>query len=118
MSADAVRACVCLYHHCHGVPADDAFDPPLEFAITGKLGLLVDVDRVDVGRARGDRQLHAMFLGIDLERMQQAAHAFGATVAKHVVERLHPVLGFQPVFGFGRIRARARVRPSVIDTHQ
>ena len=48
--ADARALLVRPHDHRHRVPADDALDAPLDLAIAGIGRLLVDGDRVDVGR--------------------------------------------------------------------
>ena len=52
VASDAVFFAVGADDHCHGVPADDAFDAAFEFAAAGVGGLGFDGDGVDVGRIR------------------------------------------------------------------
>ena len=53
------------------------------------------VKRVDVRRVRGERQLDAVLLRVNAELAQQPAHARGAAVLQHVVERLEPLAGLE-----------------------
>ena len=56
---------------------------------------LAGVDRVDVGRIRGERQLDAVLLRVDAQLAKQPTHARRATVLQHVVERLEPFAGLE-----------------------
>ena len=63
--------------------------------------LLLDGDRVDVGRLRGDGQADAGTLGLDLQRLQQAGDALRTTSPGDIAERVDPVVGLQPVVRSG-----------------
>src|SRR6266436_6340515 len=70
MSPDIAIFTVGTYYHRHGVPAHDAFNAPLDFATPRKEGLLVSGDGIDIRRVRGERQLHAGLLGVQLQALE------------------------------------------------
>ena len=49
-----------LDHHCHGVPAHVGAQAAFELEVAGALGLVGRLDRVDVGRVRGEGAVHAV----------------------------------------------------------
>jgi hypothetical protein len=59
--------------HRHRVPADDTFEPAFRFAVARKAGLLIGVDRVHIGRVRGERQRYAPQIGTLLQNGQEPA---------------------------------------------
>ena len=58
MPADAVLFAVGAHHHGQRVPADQAFDPPLDLLVARQRHLLAHVNGVHVRRIRGERDLH------------------------------------------------------------
>ena len=73
MAADAWRVLVGADHHGHGVPADQAFDAPFDFAAAGEGSLPRLSDGVDVGCVGGEGDLDAAAKGFVLELGQQVA---------------------------------------------
>ena len=69
--ADAVRLAVGAHHHRQRVPADEALQPLLEVAVAGIGGVLLGRDGVDVGRVRGERELHPRVLRPAGQLLQQ-----------------------------------------------
>ena len=59
------------HDHRHGVPADDALDPPFHLAIAGVTGLLGIGNAVDVGSVGRERQLDAVAVGRFTQLLQQ-----------------------------------------------
>ena len=95
--ADPVAPHVGFDDHRHRVPTDDALDPPLQLDIARVGRLLLDRDRVDVGRLRGDRQPNPRSLRLNLQRLQQAADSLGPAAPRDIAQRVDPVVRFQPV---------------------
>ena len=91
--ANAGRMLVGAHDHGHGVPANQALDPPLDLAAAGIRGLLIGRDGVDVGRVGRERDGHALAIGVELELGKQVAGALRPTVDQHAVQGVQPLLG-------------------------
>ena len=72
--ADARALPVRPHDHRHRIPADDALDAPLDLAVAGVLGLLIDGNRVDVGRGGHAGVAHAPSERPVLQPRQQIGH--------------------------------------------
>ena len=95
--ADAVRLAVGAHHHRQRVPADEALQPLLEVAVAGIGGVLLGRDGVDVGRVRGERELHPRVLRPAGQLLQQPPGRGQAVVVDDRVERVEPVAYLLPV---------------------
>ena len=78
VAADARAFLVRPHHHRHRVPADDALDLPLQFAVAGVRGLLIGRDGVDVGRGGAGDEGHAAAKGLLLEPFQEELRPLAA----------------------------------------
>src|SRR5262245_4558621 len=105
MAANAVVVAIGANDHRHRVPADDAFDAPLDFAIARIGRLFVGGNCVDVGSRRDERQVDASLISGFIELREQIADALGAFAFENVAKRFEPLLGFSRV-GVDHTRAR------------
>ena len=80
-----------LQHRRHRVPADQRADAPLDRLVARVLRLLVDGDRVDVGRRAAEWRRRADAAGLRDQPLEQEARAVGPVVAQDRVQRLQPV---------------------------
>ena len=92
--ADAVALLVRPHDHRHRVPADDALDAALDLAVAGIVGLLVDGNRVDVGRGGRAGVTHAALEGSLLEPIEQKLRPPRPAAGDHVIQRVEPFGGF------------------------
>ncbi len=91
VTAEIAVVFVGAHHHRQRVPADVVAQPLLDLRIAGKVRLLVDRDRVDVGgRLRGGRPHAARRRALD-DRAHQLAGAAGAFGVDDAVERVEPL---------------------------
>ena len=91
VAADALVFAISPHHHRHRIPADDALDPPLEFAVARERRLLVGRNRVDVGRGRGERDRHTQPVGLLLDGMQQIGGPIGAAAVDDIPQGVEPL---------------------------
>ena len=91
VAANPVRRPVAAHDHRHGVPADQALDPALDFLAAGERDLLFGTNRVDVRGDSRERQADALHAGVVAERGQQPLHAAAISLLDDVVERLAPL---------------------------
>ena len=97
MSAQPVVLLVGPVHHRHRVPADDALDPPLDFAVAGVARLGAMGNRVDVRRVERVRQLHPLFGGLAFQHGEQILGPLGPLSFQDIFERLQPFLRLRGV---------------------
>ena len=90
--AQAVEVLVGPVDHRHRVPANDALDPPLQLAVARISRLLAAVDRVDVGRVEGVRQLDARLPGLAVEHGQELLDPLRPLGVQHILQRIEPLL--------------------------
>ena len=94
--ADAVTELVGADDHRERVPADEALDAAFDGLVAGKRRLLRGRDRVDVGRARGERQAEAGLASMKFELAEQIRRASNAaTLLQDVLERVLPFPGLE-----------------------
>jgi hypothetical protein len=91
VAADSLLLAVCTHHHRHRVPTHEALDAALELLVAGIRRLLLDGDRVDLRRVRGERDAHAAAQRVELELAQQALDAFRPLAPQDVVEGVEPI---------------------------
>ena len=108
VTAETVEMLVGPMDHRHRVPADDALDPPLQLAVARISRLMGVMNRVDVGRVQGIRQLHAFLPGLAIEHRQKLLDALRALGVQHVFERIEPLLGFDRIDVLRRDRRHVR----------
>ncbi len=92
VAADAGKLGVGPRHHRHGVPADDAFDPPLDLEISWIAWLLVSRNRVDVRRVGREGEGHTPKVGAFLQVDQKLLQPLGAVSDQNVIKGLKPFL--------------------------
>ena len=81
-------------HHGHRVPADAVADLLLDVEVARQVRLLVDGNRVDVGRVRGKRKIGAgLPRGVD-EVLDQVMRAVGTFGGEHAGQRVQPFACF------------------------
>ena len=103
VATDPGRLAVGAEHHRHGVPADQAPDPPLDRLVAREVRLLLRADRVDVAGLGQRRQAHMTLAGPLEELVHDKAGAVGALLVDELVEQ------FDPVGGLARIDVRQLV---------
>jgi hypothetical protein len=86
MAADAGIVFVGADHHGHGVPAIEAFDAALNFAVARIGHLFLYRDGIDVGRGELVRCLDAVERRVIDEAAKQEGGAFGAAVFQNRVQ--------------------------------
>ena len=101
VAADAGAHAVGPHDHRHSVPAQDAFDPPLDVAVAGVDWLLVDRDRVHIRRVGRERQIDPLTIGDLVENREQVLHPLGPLGVEHVLQR------FEPFARLGRVDIHA-----------
>ena len=104
MSADARVPAVGPHNHGHGIPADNAFYPALDFTAAGHDGLPVNGNGVDIRRIGRVMKLDAALLGMRLQAAQQLPHAVRPLILVDIVQRFEPF----PVFVFNFLVYLAR----------
>ena len=107
--ADAVGVLVRLDDHHRRVPADEGPDAALDVLVAGEPRLLVDRDRVDVGRADRGREADLGLLGALEQLGEEVAGAHLAVDVDHGVE------GVEPLPRLARIGVRELVDVAVED---
>ena len=95
MAAEVGVVVIGAHDHGHGVPAHDAFDPPLDLAAARIGGLLIAGNGVDVGGIDAEGRADASFCGVGLELLQELEDLRGRSMGQHVIE------GFEPLAQFG-----------------
>ena len=91
VAPDTVFLAVGSDHHGHGVPPDDALDSALDLAAARKGGLLVQWNRVDVGRVRREVRLHPVAVRPHVQVPEQVADALRPLFLVHVVQGVDPL---------------------------
>ena len=86
MPADAGVLAICAYHHGHGIPANDALYPALDFTAAGENRLALDRNGVDVRGIGSVVELDTALLGLRLKAAQQLSNAVRALIRIHIVE--------------------------------
>ena len=94
VATDSLFHLVGAHDHGERVPADQALDAAFHFLAAGKGRLAVGGNGVFVGRGRGERQLDAGALTLELELLDQASDAFSAAGLQHVFEGFEPLAIF------------------------
>ena len=97
VSADSFLGLVRAYDHRGGVPANEAFDAPLDVRAAGHQRLFVGGDGVDVRSIGAKGKLDAVLPGMNGELAKQARDLCGAAALQHIIERLEPFAGFDRV---------------------
>src|SRR3989339_1123764 len=94
MSADSAVHFICLNHHCHCIPADDAFYSSFNFAVAGKWRLLFPWNGIDVRRICGKGNFNSSFMRSYLKLLKKLCYPFWTTMLKHIIERVKPLFCF------------------------
>ena len=81
------------HDHRHRVPAKDALDAAFDITIAGIVGLLVDGDRVDIGRGGGAGIAHAAIEGPMLEPAQQVGRPLRSLPGDDAFQGVEPIGG-------------------------
>ncbi len=97
VTADAGKVAIGPHDHRHRVPADDALDPPLDLPVARINRLLVDRDRIDVGRVGRKRQLDALLMSVLVQHRQQILHALRTFALQHIFQRIEPLTRFRRI---------------------
>ena len=105
--ANARALAIGPHHHGHGIPANDAFNASLDFAITGIEWLLANRNGVDIGGVGCKGKLDPAVVSQVGELSQQIADAFGPFAFENILERLQPLGRF---VGVHILRRANRVR--------
>ena len=100
-------------HDRRRVPADIATDRSFVLAISGMGGLLVRVDRIDIGRIGGERKFGALAAGRGHDGFEQGVDALQSLEGLDRVQRVQPLLRFRLV-AFHVLGHRASRRPASI----
>ena len=116
VAADALRVPVGLDDHGQRVPADQTLDAALDLAAARKGRLVLEADRVDVGRVGRERERHALLAGVVLQGLEQAGRSGRAAALDDVVERIEPLARFLALevgIGFRSDLSHSRACPRV-----
>ncbi len=88
MTADVGMNAIGLDDHRHGVPADVAFDAPLDLAIAGIGRLFLGRDGVDVRRAHRLRNLETGAAQTIVQLFEKQGGLFGLLISENVLEQM------------------------------
>ena len=91
MAAEVGVVVIGAHDHGHGVPAHDAFDPPLDLAAARVGRLLVAGNGVDVRRIDAEGGADAGFCGVGLELLQELEDLSRRPMGQHVIEGFEPL---------------------------
>ncbi len=97
VAAQLARAAVGAHHHGERVPAHQRRQPRLDLEVALVRGLLVQADRVHVGRRENLRQRHAAHSRVLQQPPQQEGRAVLALGGDERVQRLDPLPGLEGI---------------------
>ena len=93
VTTDALEVFVRFNNHRHRVPANDTFQASLKFAVTWKCDLVINVDRVDVGRVGTGWQFNAFVPRFGFKDRQQVFRSLVTLAVDYIFQRVDPFLG-------------------------
>ena len=91
------RHLVPLDHCCHRVPAVDRTDAPFHFDVARHVDFVIRRDRVLIRCCRRERQIRACCACLLYCFIQKKMRAVGSVALDDVLDRFHPLLGFDRV---------------------
>ena len=79
------------HDHCSSVPADQALDAALEVGTAGHECLVVSGNGVDIRGVGGERNLDAVFRGVERQLAKQALNFDRSAALQHIIKRVEPL---------------------------